>query len=115
MNVNTRISIEKKIAKAIIKTMRKAGYSISIFEGEDYSIRRSKNKADILEAMFSTDEDRIDLYKKDALDGTVKRHGWIMMIYGNDGYDVVNDYTTNLEELMKPINKLCDELQEKYA
>jgi len=30
--------------------------------------------------------------------------------YGNDGWDVISDYTTNLEDTLAPLNKWCQEL-----
>jgi hypothetical protein len=35
-------------------------------------------------------------------------HGWVRFVYGNDGWDVVSDYTTNLEPHMKNADKLAD-------
>ena len=39
--------------------------------------------------------------------------GWVWFVYGNDGYDVISDYTANekIEALMVNVNKLAD----KYA
>ena len=61
--------------------------------------------------MFTTDEDKLLFYKQEDI-GTVNAlYGWVFFVYGNDGYDVVNDYTINLESVMKEANELAD----KYA
>lgn len=48
--------------------------------------------------MFQTDEDFIYLYSQDGA-----RCGWFRLIYGNDGWDVVNDYSTNMQEIMDAV------------
>ncbi len=37
--------------------------------------------------------------------------GWVRFIYGNDGWDVISDYTTNLEPVMKLVQPLIDRLE----
>ena len=34
--------------------------------------------------------------------------GWVQFIYGNAGFDVINDYTVNLEAALARTNKLAD-------
>jgi hypothetical protein len=34
---------------------------------------------------------------------------WVRFVYGNDGYDVISDYTTSLEAVLAPINDWCSE------
>jgi hypothetical protein len=36
-------------------------------------------------------------------------HGWVLFIYGNDGWDVISDYTCNLEPIMGPANELSEQ------
>lgn len=37
------------------------------------------------------------------------------IIYGNTGFDVINDYTTNLETVLAGTNALADQLESKHA
>lgn len=105
MSVKLRQELEKRIATEVINEALRMGHAISVNDGEETTLTHSRIAGDILAAMFTTDEDWLFI-----MDG-VKDIGWVRFIYGNDGYDVVNDYTTNLEELMRPAN----ELAEKYA
>lgn len=43
-------------------------------------------------------------------DGNGNRKGWVRFVYGNDGWDVMNDYTTNLEDVLKEVNAYADSL-----
>lgn len=36
--------------------------------------------------------------------------GWVRFVYGNDGHDVISDYTTNLESVLEPINAYAESL-----
>lgn len=68
--------------------------------------------------MFTTDEDYLFVYdpkqpdEDDAEDGRADANkiGWIWFIYGNDGHDVVSDYTTNLEKVLQGATALAEEL-----
>lgn len=44
-------------------------------------------------------------------DDQVVSEGWVYVVMGNDGWDVISDYTTNLEPLMSGANRLA----EKYS
>lgn len=98
--VAQRIKLEGRVARKIVRALLAAGYSITVFDGEEETVIRCRQFASIINAMNTTDQDYLLVYKA----GSEKRHGWVRFIYGNDGWDVVNDYTTNLESLMAPIN-----------
>jgi hypothetical protein len=106
MSVKARQRLERMIARRVVLDGIRAGYSLSVDNGgdEDEIVKSTKAK-DILEAMFATDDEKLYFYKGDTC------VGWVWFVYGNDGYDVVSDYTTNLEEVMKG----ADELAAKYG
>jgi hypothetical protein len=99
MSVKMRQHVERDIATATIKGLLDAGYNVSVFDGEETTVKRSTDAALILAAMFTTDEDY--LYAGCAKTcHEDRRHGWVRFIYGNDGWDVINDYTVNLEQAL---------------
>lgn len=104
MNNELRKEIERKIAKAVISSALNAGYKISVFDGEEETSILS-SCTEILKAMFTTDEDTLYM----SFSGN--KIGWVKFVYGNDGYDVVSDYTVNLEKIMKVANAIS----ERYA
>lgn len=105
MSIKMREEVERKIAAAVIDGALAAGYSITVFDGEDETVKRSKDKDEILKAMYTTDEDYLFIYEAPAPD---KKIGWVRFVYGNDGYDVVNDYTTNLDSMMAKANEIAE-------
>lgn len=98
--------IEKLIFKSVVNAALHQGYAISLNDGEETTVRRSRDPKELLDAAFSTDEDYLFLHEGDEK----ARYGWIHFVYGNDGTDVISDYTTNLDELLDPINKRIEKL-----
>lgn len=103
-------ALEIAIARKTIDVLLAMGYKISVNDGEEVTVNRSRDRDKILAAMFTTDEDALLVH----LSGDAKNDGpfgWVRFIYGNDGWDVINDYTTNLEQVLKPVNELADRLE----
>jgi len=90
-----RQEVERKIATAFVKAAVNVGYAITVDYGDGESKHLTSAKA-ILAAMFQGDEDRVYLYN----DTHGKSIGWVRFIYGNGGWDVISDYSVNLEYLM---------------
>lgn len=100
-------SIERLVAERIVDDALKAGYKISVRDGEAFTLKRSGDKSAIIEALCTTDED----YLYFSLDG--QNIGWVWMVWGNEG-DVISDYVSDprIEALLKGAEKLADTLSE---
>lgn len=109
MKIETRISIESRIVKKIVEDALAQGFSLSVFDGEDWSVNESTNKTEILDNLQACDEENLYFYK----DG--KQVGGVLLVYGNDGYDVICDYHTNLETVLAGANKLASTLEERHG
>jgi hypothetical protein len=110
MSVKMRQIVEKEICTEIVKSLLIAGFSISVDNGGDSATKPRVASGPILKAMFLTDEDRLFVYK----DGQSDWAGWVYLVYGNDGWDVLSDYTVNLEKFIgdkSPVQRIVD----KYA
>ncbi|HYA71778.1 MAG TPA: hypothetical protein VEF36_01340 [Roseiarcus sp.] len=105
MNIMETQDIETLIMRRIIADAIAAGYAISVHDGKETPIINSRDAEAIFAAMRTTAED-IVLF---TLGG--KPSGWVRLVYGNDGFDVVNDYTTNLDPVMAGADKLAEELE----
>jgi hypothetical protein len=96
----------------ILKTVERmrgssiTGYTIDVFDGEDYSLKDSADVEAILGAMFSTDDDRLYLCKGG------KSVGWVWLIYGNSGWDVISDHTISIEDVLRGAVKLSEEMED---
>lgn len=103
MGIKMRIEVERQIVTRAIKDALKAGYALNIDYGDgDVLSEASADREVILSKIMQGDDDRVYYYK----DG--KCIGWAWFVYGNDGWDALSDYTTNLESVLAGANKLAD-------
>lgn len=108
-----RMKVEADIVGRVVDAMRGAGFALRVNDGE--SMRPEKpttDRAAIVAELIETDDDLLEIFEVIPPGGAkpYRRIGWVRFVYGNDGYDVVSDYTTNLEQLLKPINDYADTL-----
>lgn len=101
------VTVETQIIRGVIEALLAGGYTLGVNDGEETVLRRCSEAAKVLDAMRSTDEDYLLAYKADG-DGGEFGDGWVRFIYGNEDHGVINDYTTNLEEILAPINAEID-------
>jgi hypothetical protein len=105
----TRRELEFTIARQVILDLLAEGYSISLHDGLDIVVSGSTVCTDILNAMFSVDEETLIVYTP------LGNHRLVKFVYGNDGYDVVCAYSVLLEKTLKNSSKLADELEKQYT
>jgi hypothetical protein len=99
--------LEKLVIKSAIVELLSHGFSISVNDGKETTLVRSLDADAIFGAMMTTDEDYLHAHRP-GVDGG----GWVRFIYGNDGWDVINDYSTKLEQYLTKTDALIDEMQE---
>lgn len=97
-DVRARIRIERKIVLRLIDTLLAAGYELQVYDGQDYH-PWTASKADVLRDIMNTDEDLLRIRKPGE--------AWlsfVLLVYGNSGYDVIADYGVSLEDLLAPVH-----------
>ncbi|EBW7170423.1 TPA: hypothetical protein OR504_004258 [Escherichia coli] len=110
MKVELRQKIERAIAREAIKGLLADDFKISVFDGEQTTLKDSTDAAAIEAVMFTTDEDQLHVSHQH-----VDEKGWVLFIYGNDGHDVIADHTTNLEMSLKGAAELADKIADEDA
>ena len=90
--------LEMAIAGSVVDALMAAGYTIGVNDGEELTVRRSTDRAEIMGALATTEEDYVIAY--DAHTG--KRFGWVWLIWGN-GEDLITDHTVNLTPIIDPL------------
>lgn len=101
------MTVEEQIIRGIIAAMLAENYELSVNDGEEITLKRSRDPEAIFAAMRTTDEDYLIIHTPGS---GYRRDGWVFFVYGNEDHEVVNDYTTNLERIMAPINAEIDKL-----
>lgn len=104
-------TIEKRIVRITILNILAAGFSISVNDGEEETLTNSTDPDAIFAAMFTTDEDSL-LVGHNPSRPEFGHFAMVRFIYGNDGWDVINDYSTSLEKILKPVIDLADRIEE---
>ena len=109
MTVRMRQFVERQVIGAFLDSALQAGHDISVYDGEEVTLWNSKDKAAIMGALMTTDLDRLYLgARRGPLDEVLGVRGEVVLVYGNDGYDVISDYHTNLEPLMAAADRVSD-------
>jgi hypothetical protein len=101
MTVRMRQEVERKIIEALITAALGRNYEIAVNDGETCS-KYTDNFDVIMTRMFSVDEETLMLRHPDG------ERGWVKLVYGNSGPDVISDYTTNLQPLMAEPDLIAD-------
>lgn len=98
-----RASMELKIVNQLFESAKKAGYTL--YEGEDPSIIGPSEA--LKDQLFDLDDAVV--FVDDASGAEV---GWVSLVFGNDGYDLISDYNTKLEDFLKDCDALSKRLEE---
>lgn len=115
MSVKMRQEVEHKIISAFVDSALSAGYRLSVslergFDVEEMLLGSTDKKA-IMEEALAGDECHIFVNESTGevlVNGRINSIGWVFCVFGNDGWDVISDYTTNLEHLMVEATEISD-------
>jgi hypothetical protein len=120
MTVEQRIAIEKRIVARLIHDLTAAGHVLA--HRDDWDKLTRVTEENFSSVLFTTDEDDIlvfpanmEIPEENTGDLSVDRVGWIFLVYGNDGWDVINDYTSKLEPLLAGVFELVDQLEKEIT
>jgi len=83
---------ERGVATRLVRAAIHAGYTVSVYDGEEYTVKRSRQERQILEALASTESDVLVIR-----DSAGERVGDLCLIWGNDetGEELIADHTDN--------------------
>lgn len=108
--VAQRIHVERAIVRAFVDAVLKAddAYTLRVHDGEDFATDKTRDPDAIVQAIMSTDEDRLYVYNAE------RRIGFLYLVYGNSGWDVMADYTATPEfkAFVQPADNLADAFDE---
>lgn len=102
-NICARITVERSIVERVVDALLAAGHLLNVDNGEDVTTT-TVDRDYILRSLFQTDDEHLISYKHGRIDA------WVRFVYGNGGFDVISDYTTNLEPIIAPIMSYADSL-----
>lgn len=114
--VKARQRVEQTIALVTAQALLDAGYSLGVNDGEEQTLQYSRNIEAIQAALFTTDEAWLLVFTADRKPSKDNRPDfWVRLVYGNDGWDVINDYSVMLDRVIGEgtvVQKLIDYAEE---
>lgn len=100
-----RIAVEWDIVIRTVDVLLAAGFALDTDADPGPA---TTDRATIMFRLIEVDDER--LYCRRPEKDREGWYGWVRFVYGNCGYDVISDYTTNLEAVLKPVNEYADTL-----
>lgn len=116
MSLQTRIQAEKRITKALIKSILDLGYTVDVDNGEErFSNLTAK---DAFDHAMSVDE--CNIYARKPSEKTAGKFVTVaafFLVYGNDGWDCIcdNSVTDETDQILLAVNPLIEQLEERLA
>ncbi|AUS02246.1 SRCR domain protein [Vibrio phage 2.096.O._10N.286.48.B5] len=104
--------VEDEIIKLAIIGLLNHGYFMSVFDGEETTVEPCRDIDLITQALKTTDEDFLHCFNN--LEGHCCV-GWVRLVYGNSEWEVICDYTTNLDDQLNAAKELADMACEYYG
>lgn len=113
-------NIEKRIVRRFVKDALAQGKRLAVSLERGYDVEDmllgSRDVKAIMDEAFAGDEAHIFVQPgigPTVEDGSVLSEGWVYIVLGNDGWDVISDYTVNLEPLLAGANALAEKEEGK--
>lgn len=94
------MAVERDIVTRTVDALIADGYAVR--ESEDGNF--SDSREDTLAVLFDLDSANVIASKGNG------DSAWVVFVFGNDGYDVISDYSMSLESVLAPINAYADTL-----
>lgn len=121
-SVKLRQELERRIVGQFVKDALAAGKRLSVSLERGYDIQTmEENKVlgstdydRIMEEAFAGDECHVFVHDADGPlttnnEQVILSAGWVYLVFGNDGYDVISDYMMSIEPLLKPAMDIADQ------
>lgn len=106
---------EKRLVAAMVEAGLKKGWGIGLHDGERISVMSSTHPEivkEILSKMHSTDDEVLVLMRTE---GNRSIREGIRLVWGNDPYEAVNDYSTGAEVIVNAVEPLRQQIEDVYV
>jgi hypothetical protein len=112
-HVCNRIGIEIDVVTRTVDALLAAGWALATYDGEEQRPAvPTTDRAVILAELMEVDDEFLLAYKpRQNWDLPVgKSSAFVRFVYGNDGWDVINDYSVSLDPELEAVNTYADSL-----
>jgi hypothetical protein len=109
-----RIAVEQDLTTRTVDAFLAAGYFLQTDIQEDpRPAVPTKDRHAILSELMEVDDEFLGVFDRGLLRSPTddpRPLGWVRFVYGNGGYDVISDYSTNLESVLAPVNEYAESI-----
>lgn len=106
-NKDQVIVIDRLIAERIILCCLDQGYEVRVHDGEGWDGPATKDFVLLVSKLFQADVTSLYIYPPNS-----RQHvGWVLLIGGESGWDVIVDHSMSIEPLLKEAEKLAEEFE----
>jgi len=116
--LNLCIAIERAICRSLVKELIHHGFFLA-WDGGDLEIEdigAHRVPAELLhgtDGMFNYDEGHLLVWKKPKRVGSDRlADEFVRIVFGNDGWDVISDYSSSLEPYIKNTLAFAEQLED---
>jgi hypothetical protein len=107
-----RIKTEQKIVRKTVSALLDAGFFLRVNDRVELRPEQpTRDRAVIIKELMETDDEFLEAHYPAPEGNQETPMGYVYFGYGNDGYDVISDYTTNLEDVLEPVNAYAEKLE----
>lgn len=103
-SVRARARLELTIVNALIARAAETGAKLAVhatYEENEYS----DEPYDVKSALFDLDDATVVVN-----DAQGESMGWVRLVFGNDGWDLISDYSARLESFLRPVLDVSNSL-----
>jgi len=106
--IDRRIAGEKAVVRAAVRNAIKLGHTVSVFDGEEWAVKRSTNEREVMAEIYATDMETLAFRKADG-----ELVGKVWLVYGNSASEVMSDWSDSeaMATILAPAKRRAD----KYA
>jgi len=97
-----RVMVEHRIVRRLLSDLIRAGYKVGLQNEEGTIAKKSRDVEKLMGEIHSVDEELVVAYDDIGYVGSV------YLVYGNSGYDVIADYSLNLETVIGGALRVAD-------
>lgn len=105
--IQKRQAVEQFIMRRVVTVLVDAGYLLTVHNGDALTVKQSKDANEIMCVLMDDGWYRLTTYPIDH-DSLV---GWVHFVCGyGSGWGVMYDYSTSLEDVLRPVRDLIREI-----
>ena len=107
-NNETARKLENTIIRVFIREALQRGHTITVTTYDEDELTCSSQINKIVDALRSTDYDNIRVHDGD------KYIGGVLLVWGNDPWEVISDYSVSIEDMVEPAMEKSREIEMRY-